>query len=99
MFLSELKAGDTIETDDGFTCLPEGSHAVEKDEGGDLYIKCKDGKHLLEGQEDDETGELVGISWPWQRRAILRLSRELVLDIPDEHLEQAAQILREESRG
>lgn len=64
MLLNELKAGDIIAIDDGFTCLSEGNHTVEKDESGELFIKCKDGKHFLEGQEDDETGELVGIAWP-----------------------------------
>lgn len=64
MKLSDLKAGDIVLTDDGFTCLAEGEHRVEADEDGDLYIPCSDGKHFLSGQEDDETGELVGISSP-----------------------------------
>lgn len=61
MKLSDLKAGDIVYTDDGFTCMKEGQHVVQGDADG-LFLKCADGQHYLEGQEDDETGELVGIS-------------------------------------
>lgn len=65
MKLSDLKAGDIVQTDDGFTCLPEGQHRVEADDEGELYIHCSDGKHFLSGQEDEETGELIGLSRPF----------------------------------
>jgi hypothetical protein len=61
MKLADLKIGDTVHTDDGFTCMTEGPHTVQGDDSG-LFLKCNDGNHYLEGQEDDETGELVGIS-------------------------------------
>lgn len=61
MKLTDLKIGDAVYTDDGFTCMKEGRHSVQGDAGG-LFLKCDEGKHYLEGQEDDETGELVGIS-------------------------------------
>lgn len=61
MKLTDLKIGDTVHTDDGFTCMKEGPHVVRGDESG-LFLKCDDGHHYLEGQEDDESGELVGVS-------------------------------------
>jgi hypothetical protein len=61
MKLSDLKIGDQVHTDDGFTCMKEACHIVHGDERG-LFLKCDEGKHYLDGQEDDETGELVGIA-------------------------------------
>lgn len=51
--LSELKEGDAIELDGGFTCQRKGVHFVHKDERGQLYFNCIDGRHSLEGQADD----------------------------------------------
>jgi hypothetical protein len=62
MKLSELKAGDVLIADDGFTCLRAGPHTVEASENG-LFIKCDVGRHFLTAQEDRETGELVGFSF------------------------------------
>lgn len=46
-----VKAGDDLITDDGFTCLPAGKvRRVHEDDGG-LYIKCKEGHHYLDGQD------------------------------------------------
>lgn len=59
--LEDLKVGDTVLTDDGFTCMKEGHHTVRGD-GNGLFLECDEGKHYLEGQEDDETGGLVGIT-------------------------------------
>lgn len=59
MKLSDLKAGDSVFADSGFTCLHGGFHTVCADDGG-LYLECDDGHHYLEGQEN-EHGELVGI--------------------------------------
>ncbi|MGF6434306.1 hypothetical protein [Bradyrhizobium elkanii] len=61
MKLSDIKAGDTIYTDAGFTCTPAGKHVVKSD-NGDLYIECDHGKHFLSGQEDEQGSDLVGIS-------------------------------------
>ncbi|WP_370677595.1 hypothetical protein [Pleomorphomonas sp. PLEO] len=58
--LADLKAGDVVSADGGFDCLAEGPHVVEKDDHG-LFIKCREGNHYLDGQEDDD-GNLVGIS-------------------------------------
>jgi hypothetical protein len=57
--LSELKAGDTIELDGGFSCHPAGKVLVESCYGY-LYFRCSRNKHFLSGQLD-ESGNLVGI--------------------------------------
>lgn len=60
MKLEDLNEGDIITLDDGFTCNDADPAEVKKDEYG-LYIDCDEGKHYLDGQED-ENGELIGIS-------------------------------------
>lgn len=60
MRLSDLKAGDKVFTDGGFTCMRPMQHVVQSDDCG-LFISCAEGKHYLDGQES-ETGELVGIT-------------------------------------
>lgn len=60
MKLDELRVGDTVITDGGFTCMKAGPRKVHRDSDG-LYIRCRDGRHYLDGQED-EAGELVGLS-------------------------------------
>lgn len=58
--LADLKPGSTIIADDGFTCMTAGQKTVHADAHG-LYVPCNDGKHYLDGQEDED-GKLVGIS-------------------------------------
>lgn len=50
--LSELKAGDKVSLDRGFSCRAGKSSVVEvkADENGSLYFDCNDGKHYLSGQ-------------------------------------------------
>ncbi len=57
--LAELKAEDTITLDGGFTCLEAGDHTVLVNDTGP-YIRCSDGLHYLDGQED-MNGELIGV--------------------------------------
>lgn len=62
--LSELKDGDYIEIDGGFTCAKQGvyrlSASVRPNGKIDLYFPCDDIFHFLDGQADD--GEhLIGI--------------------------------------
>ncbi len=60
--LSDLKPGDRIEIDDGFTCADAGTVDVCADTNGELYFACEDGRHYLEGQLDfDGSDVLVGI--------------------------------------
>ena len=73
--LSELRPGDKIETDAGFTCLAKGEVAeVHADASGILFVFCsghgdfanrsrhkkRTEQHMLDGQADD--GEhLIGM--------------------------------------
>lgn len=68
MKLADIKAGDTVVTDGVcFTCMKSRTSKVYEDDEG-LYIKCCEGHHYLDGQED-ETGELIGLSKPVIRDA------------------------------
>lgn len=53
--LSELKHGDTVELDKGFTCNRAGRKLVFVDAAG-KYVTCDKGKHYLEGQGEDCIG-------------------------------------------
>ena len=60
--LSELKPGDTIELDAGFSCAHLGPREIVKDARG-FYFICAQGSHYLDGQADD--GEhCVGVYGP-----------------------------------
>lgn len=61
MKLTDLKEGDLVEVT-GFRCMDEHSMKEVKVYEGHLYVDCYDGKHYLEGQIDDDTGELIGIT-------------------------------------
>lgn len=50
--LSELKAGDIVELDTGFTCHTAGKVAVCEDKAG-LFFECGEGHHYFEGQTED----------------------------------------------
>lgn len=60
-----LKVGDVLQADDGFTCLEEGAKVVvaysREDDG--FYVPCSCGRHYLMGQVDDtRSGEVVGLT-------------------------------------
>ena len=57
--LSDLKKGDPIELDDGFTCLFVQQTPVFEQETG-LYFPCNHGMHFLKGQDDGD-GYCVGV--------------------------------------
>lgn len=59
--IADVKAGDTLIADGGFTCLKAGPVVVEQDDGG-KFIPCSDGRHYLAGQADG--GRYVGLSLP-----------------------------------
>lgn len=61
MKLADIKAGDHVLADAGFTCVKAGPHLVEESKLG-LYICCDHGEHYLDGQEDEPGGDLVGLS-------------------------------------
>lgn len=55
---AELKPGQTIWLDKGFTCRKPGPTKLQAD-NGELYFQCAAGQHFLEGQLDG--GHLIGI--------------------------------------
>ena len=73
--VSELKAGDVVVLDGGFSCAPEGRTVLQEDEHG-LWFPCAGGdaeegfdpakltqKHYVAGQVRQD-GTLVGMSRP-----------------------------------
>lgn len=62
--VAEVKAGDKLKADGGFTCIAEGAIlTVVENEMGELCVPCKKGLHSLEGQMDYDTAETyVGLS-------------------------------------
>lgn len=60
--LNEIKTGDILIADGGFTCLREGQSCEAKhDECDSLYIDCDEGQHRLDAQVD-ENDDLVGLA-------------------------------------
>ena len=60
MKLSEVKPGDVLIADGGFTCIKQGARLVVAD---DLSVSCSHGKHFLDGQIDFDDGDtLVGLT-------------------------------------
>jgi len=60
--LSQLRAGEQVLLDKGFTCNCGGLTTIYEDTKG-LYFNCDDGHHYLSGQADD--GEhCVGVYLP-----------------------------------
>jgi len=59
--LSDVKAGDKLIADSGFTCIGANEIVtVQADDDGHLFVPCDHGRHHLDGQADD--GEtLVGL--------------------------------------
>lgn len=65
--LAEVKPGDRLVADGGFTCIKAGAIVTVGESptgndwpGADLYIPCSHGKHFLDGQEND-AGQCVGL--------------------------------------
>ena len=54
--VKKLKSGDIVQVDNSFTCLPiNGYRIVHEDrETNKLYITCKCGKHMLDGQYEND---------------------------------------------
>ena len=61
--LKDIKVGNILIADGGFTCLKEGQKCeVMYKKGLGLYIECNEKQHFLDGQTDFDTGEyLVGL--------------------------------------
>ena len=63
---TDVKVGDVLITDGGFTCMPAGvEKIVRADDDGELCIPCDHGLHKLEGQlgyTDETEGLYVGLT-------------------------------------
>jgi hypothetical protein len=59
--LSELKAGDIVRLDGGFTCAKAGPALILEDADG-LYFECVAGKHYLDGQLLEDDDSLIGVT-------------------------------------
>lgn len=58
----DVKEGDILVADGGFTCIAEGARlAVEIDGEGHRFVPCSDGQHSLSGQLNKE-GRYVGLA-------------------------------------
>lgn len=53
MKLSDVKVGDKLRADAGFTCLRDGEIVTVQEDAGGKYVPCADGKHYLDGQRAD----------------------------------------------
>jgi hypothetical protein len=64
MKLTDLKPGDLIVADDGFTCLTEGEvcEVLFSNDANEAYVKCSDGTHYLDGQLDEDGEIIVGFT-------------------------------------
>lgn len=63
--INDIKVGDKLIADGGFTCMSNGEVKEVKSYGGGLvgfYVDCAEGTHNLEGQVDDEQGFIVGLT-------------------------------------
>ena len=57
--VSRVKVGTKLIADGGFDCLKKGEIVtVEMNEKGELYVPCKDGHHLLDGQGCPDEGDI-----------------------------------------
>ncbi len=60
--LSDLKVGDTVQVDDGFTCMePWSKKEVRQSSDGVLFVECSELEHCLDGQLADDRDSLIGI--------------------------------------
>ena len=57
--LTDLKLGDKLETDSGFTCMRRGQIETVYEDIGGLFVHCSEGSHYLV-ESADEDSYLVG---------------------------------------
>lgn len=56
----DVRVGDELLADGGFTCISEGVVLMVDSDADGLFVVCSEGKHYLEGQEC-AGGFLVGL--------------------------------------
>ena len=62
--LADLKPGDVLIADAGFTCLRWKEHCtVLRGEDGEMFVPCEEGVHYL-GSQTNEAGEVLGFTLP-----------------------------------
>jgi len=61
--LDEVKAGDVVVLDGGFSCRAAGPARVFTTADGRPFVACRHGRHLLDGQQEED-GMLVGVYAP-----------------------------------
>lgn len=59
--LADLKPGIRVMVCDHWGCIEAGSTRRVMSDANGLYLKCDNGKHYLDGQEDEADGFLVGV--------------------------------------
>ena len=59
MKLEEVKVGDKLVADSGFSCIDEGSVLTVMQALGEKYVSCRFGNHYLVAECN---GDLVGFS-------------------------------------
>ncbi len=62
--IDDVKEGDTVVADRGFSCLISGKkYIVHNDETAPrgLHVRCSEGKHFLVGQIDKSETHYVGL--------------------------------------
>ena len=59
MKMTDLKHGDKLVADGGFTCLIKNQVVMVNDAKDGKFVHCRAGRHYLDGQEDED-GTIVG---------------------------------------
>ena len=54
------QVGTMLQADGDFTCLRKGAKREVLELGGELYVDCRDGGHLLAGQLSEDGTHYVG---------------------------------------
>lgn len=54
MKLGDIKEGDTLIADDGFTCLKEGERLPVYSNGHSLFVYCRGGEERLEAEREHQ---------------------------------------------
>ncbi len=68
-FAAAVNAGDLLEADGGFTCIPDGKILTVQGDPGALFVACRCGGHAIDGQNDGN-GVLVGFSSAERAKAV-----------------------------
>lgn len=63
VLVKDVKKGSIIISDGNFTCLKENQYCiVHKEDNNQLYVKCSEGRHFLDGQLSDDGKTYIGFT-------------------------------------